>query len=751
MKKILTLVLIVFCVATLFAQAPEKFSYQAVVRNDSSRLVCNRPVGVQASIMDDAGGVLYRERHVEETNENGLLTLEIGSGNVIEGSFSDIPWGAESMFLRTEIDPTGGENYVLSIMQRLVSVPYALYAKEAANGFSGDYNDLTNKPDIPTVPTNVSAFSNDAGYLTDYTETDPQFNAWDKDYDDLTNKPEIPTVPTNVSAFTNDAGYLTGYTETDPQFNAWDKDYNDLINTPTIPTTVGELANDANYITLGQVPAQVNADWNATGGVAQILNKPNLATVATTGDYNDLTNRPEIPTVPTNVSAFANDAGYLTDYTETDPQFNAWDKDYSDLTNKPNLAPVATSGNYNDLTNKPSNADFGQALVRGTVNNLAGATDIAVTFNNYSLVSGGVVSIIFARNVPAGSSLNINGQGSKPILWRGVALTDGIIKANDRCLFMYNSGADRYYLLAIDRWGVDLNALAAVARTGSYNDLTNRPTLSAVASSGDYNDLINKPVSCECLTAVEVQEMINSSLGSLQNKIDSLQQVIDGLGLIVDTAITHLGFYCGFSTVTDNDGNTYNTVQIGQQCWIRENLRTTHHADGTAIPAGGSNTSDTEPYYYDYSSHSLPLETRGYLYNWPAAMVVCPAGWHLPSDAEWTALTDYVSSQPEYICGGDNSYIAKALASTEGWNADTNTCTVGNDQASNNATGFSAVPTGTCNGLSFYNSDGYAYFWSSTEKSSSNVWRRSLSYNYAGMERFSGSTYYGRSVRCLRD
>ena len=294
-KRISLSMVIVLCACSLFAQAPERFSYQAVVRNDSSKLVCNRPVGVQASILNDAGGLLYRERHVEETNENGLLTLEIGYGNALEGSISDIPWGTESVFLRMEIDPSGGENYVLSITQRLVSVPYALYAKEAANGFSGDYNDLTNRPTIPTVPTNVSAFTNDAGYIT---------------------MSSVPTVPTNVSAFSNDAGYITGYTETDPQFNAWDKDYNDLINTPeipTVPTNVSAFTNDAGYITANDVPEQVNADWNATSGAAQIINKPALFS----GDYNDLTNKPAIPTVPTNVGAFTNDAGYITGYTET--------------------------------------------------------------------------------------------------------------------------------------------------------------------------------------------------------------------------------------------------------------------------------------------------------------------------------------------------------------------------------------------------------------------------------------------------
>jgi len=220
----------------------------------------------------------------------------------------------------------------------------------------------------------------------------------------------------------------------------------------------------------------------------------------------------------------------------------------------------------------------------------------------------------------------------------------------------------------------------------------------------------------------------------------------------------------GTPTVTDYDGNTYNTVKIGEQCWMKENLRTTHYADGTDIPAGGSNTSYTDPYYYDYSSSSIPLAQRGYLYNWTAAMHgmsssysnpsnvqgVCPNGWHLPSDAEWAQLTNYVSSQSAYSCGGDSSYIAKALASTEGWDNIGNACAVGNNQASNNATGFSAVPAGVRNGTSFLNAGGDALFWSSSEFSSYYAWYRTLYYDFATVNRYDdGSKYNGFSVRCL--
>ena len=82
------------------------------------------------------------------------------------GNFEQIDWANGPYFIKSEIDPEGGNNYNVTTTQQLLSVPYALYAGSTANGFSGDYNDLTNLPQIPQVPENVSAFNNDAGYIT---------------------------------------------------------------------------------------------------------------------------------------------------------------------------------------------------------------------------------------------------------------------------------------------------------------------------------------------------------------------------------------------------------------------------------------------------------------------------------------------------------------------------------------------------------------------------------------------------------
>ena len=130
---------------------------------------------------------------------------------------------------------------------------------------------------------------------------------------------------------------------------------------------------------------------------------------------------------------------------------------------------------------------------------------------------------------------------------------------------------------------------------------------------------------------------------------------------------------------------------------------------------------------------------------------VCPWGWHVPSVAEWTQLTDYVSSQSQYVCGSNNVSIGKALASTTGWNNSTNNCAVGNNQSANNTTGFSALPAGLYT-LHYFYPGYYAYFWSTTSNSSDGYANgRSMNYDSTSVNWPNFNTYYGYSVRCLRN
>jgi len=257
--------------------------------------------------------------------------------------------------------------------------------------------------------------------------------------------------------------------------------------------------------------------------------------------------------------------------------------------------------------------------------------------------------------------------------------------------------------------------------------------------------------------------------GTLTNSVvtecrgDKGPAVSGGNGSLINNTITrNWPTHCG--TVADYDGNVYTTVVIGQQCWTKQNMRTTHYNDGTAIPFG-ADTSTTQPYYYvNYAGVSpQTLENYGYLYNWPAAMHgapssnsnpsgvtgICPRGWHVPSDAEWIEMTNFVNSIARYRCSGYDAQIAKSLSSKSGWNNSNNVCEIGNNQGGNNATMFTAYPAGYYNNS--YNSMGaLADFWSSTELNSSDSWRRGFYSSYSTVDRVTNSKDYAFSVRCVK-
>ena len=434
-----------------FSQVPQTISYQAVVRGGNDQLLTNKQISVQISILQGSanGERIYVEVHNTTTNDYGVFAIEIGGGRS-NSRFSDIDWARGPYYLLMEIDPEGHENYSIAGTSQMQSVPYAFYAVKAGSNREYDYSEILN------APINLSFFNNDTGFivtevdptvpewakqadkptyqyseiqntpdLSGYitTETDPNVPTWAKapekpvydyseiqntpeqqtlslghdtlylsggsyvelppsfsgDYNDLTNQ---PTIPANVSDFTNDAGYIV--TETDPTVPEWakadakpeyqyseiqnapgdqtirisndtiylsgvsgessvklpasatgsfDGDYNDLINKPTIPTTTSQLTNDAGFITIDSIPAQANADWNAEEGSAAYIQ-----------------NKPTIPTVPTNVSAFTNDAGYLT-RDSIQAQVNAdWNatEGLAAIQNKPTI-PTTISELTNDV------------------------------------------------------------------------------------------------------------------------------------------------------------------------------------------------------------------------------------------------------------------------------------------------------------------------------------------------------------------------------------------------------------------
>lgn len=214
-------------------------------------------------------------------------------------------------------------------------------------------------------------------------------------------------------------------------------------------------------------------------------------------------------------------------------------------------------------------------------------------------------------------------------------------------------------------------------------------------------------------------------------------------------------------TVTDIDGNEYHAIRIGNQVWTVENLRTTKYNDGTPIPhvpdiaEWVACTSGTAAYCYYNNDSAANAEKYGVLYNWYTVNTgkLAPDSWHVPTDAEWDTLQNYLIANG-YNWDGTTTgnKIAKSLAAKTDWNSSTTTGAVGNDLTKNNSTGFSALPGGGRTRNGDFGTQGYnGYWWSSTEYVASKAHLRHLYFNMFFLYRIDFSREYGFSVRLLRD
>jgi uncharacterized protein (TIGR02145 family) len=218
-------------------------------------------------------------------------------------------------------------------------------------------------------------------------------------------------------------------------------------------------------------------------------------------------------------------------------------------------------------------------------------------------------------------------------------------------------------------------------------------------------------------------------------------------------------FSCGTSTVSDIDGNTYNTVSVGSQCWMKVNLKTSRYRNGGSIPNVTDNSTWstlTTGAWNNYDNDLSNNDIYGKLYNSYTTLgdTLCPSGWHVPSDSDWNKLVKFIDSGADTsvahnaqssIAGGKMKSTDTYPTSSYGWN--------GTNTGATNESGFSALPGGLRNGTTGIFSDirSIVVFWSATVANTSSVWDRNLNSSSGAVTRTYDNKSLGASVRCLRD
>lgn len=636
MKKLYTIVIAIFICITTFAQAPEKISYQVVLRDADNELLINTTVGIQFSILQgsDNGTPIYVETQTPNTNNNGLVNIEIGNGTSND-NFADIEWGTSPYFLKTEIDIDGGTNYTITGVSELLSVPYSLYSK-SADTITGDIAETDPIFDISVASGITASDTTRWGEGGSFTEVDPVFDA---------------SVASGITA--TDTTYwnnkLDSYTETDPVFD----------------TSVA-----------GSITASDTTRWGETSTFTEVdpIFDASVASGITGTDTTNLNNLSGI---------------------------NTGDQDLSGYASTDSLAVHRIAININT-----AKTGVTAGTVVGQMQYWDGSAWIVVPVGQ-----PGQFLQLTAANVPTWSGATYPG-----------APTIGTATGG-------NAQATLTYTAPASDGGSAITGYTATSSPGGITGTLSQSGSGTITITGLTNG------TAYTFTVTATNAIGTSAASAASNSVTP----------------TAPSWTCGDALVDARDSQTYNTVSIGTQCWMAENLNI-----GTRIDGVNNQTNNSTIEKYCYNDDVSNCDTYGGLYQWDEMMQyvttggvqgICPSGWHLPTDDEWKTLEmELGMSQSEAdVEGWRGTDEGEKMKSTSGW---------ANNGNGTNSSGFTGLPGGHRDGNgSIYYLVTYGFWWSSTETSgaSTSAWYRYMHYAYDQVNRVVDGNTYGFSVRCIKD
>ena len=744
----------------LQAQAPQGFNYQATVRNSSGDLIVNTNVYFKFNVIQGSQTAvpIFTETHYVPTDDLGQVNLVIGQGTANTGTFSALDWSLGSYYLGIELDT--GSGYVAMGTTQLLSVPYALYAENSGNATSAT-------PNLEAVlAENNSANSQQIKDLQDPTDAQ---DAVTKNYVDTEVSNNVQNIE-QVLTQGNDANgiQLKGIADPTEAQDAVTKAYLEN-NTTSSGLTPGNTLGDMLYWD-GENWTQINApenngtlrfcDGQLTWGACKAEIRVHDIIGGNYIRYSIETNGSDVYDIRAYISQensvpdendttflgwpndnletvylyHVQDEIYLNDFLNTNTTYyiilrveSSLGISYSEVVQF-SFTESDIDNDYDGYTENQGDCDDTNASIN------PGATEIEDGIDNDC---DGEIDEGFSNN----SDIDMtNGTFTQ---------CEGVLYDSGGELNNYSGNEDYTLTICPDGSGtstvlefISFVTQASVDVLTIFNGTTTSDPILGTYSGTQTLGTITADNTSGCLT---------------------LRFVSNGG---VNTAGFAANISCDFfGTVTDIDGNTYDYLTYGNQVWTVDNAEMVTYRDGTPIPQVTDNTEwqnlTTGAWAYYNNDPTKPR-----LYNWYAVMGIhdtdpntpnkefAPEGWHVPSDAEWTTLENYlIANGYNYDGTTTENKIAKAMASTTGWISYDTTGVPGNDQSLNNSSGFNAFPEGNRDSFgSFSNEGNDAVFWSSTEYNTTSTWGRYLYSNSSYLIRnYSYFKQAGFSVRFVRD
>jgi uncharacterized protein (TIGR02145 family) len=712
---------------------PQKFSYQAVIRDGANQVLNNQSVGVRLSILQgsESGTAVYAETHTGSTNANGLISLQVGGGTLVSGSMSSIDWAAGPYYIKTETDPEGGTNYSISGTSQLLSVPFALYSANGTPGPAGQQGPAgptgAAGPQGPQGPIGITGPAGATG------ATGAQ-------------GPAGPAGPTGATGATGATG---------PKGDKGDAGAQGPIG----------LTGPA-----GATGAQGPAGSNGADGKTILSGSSNpTAGIGSNGDFylNTSTNTLFGPKAsgawPSAGVSLVGPAGPGYSNGTASNQLMYWNGS-AWVT----LAAPQTQGQVLTFCNGVLTWTSGGICPANlpTLTTTAASAITTTTANSGGNISSDGGGSITARGVVWSTSQN-------PMIALNTKTSDGTGSGSFSSSISGLAPNTLYYVRAYatnsagTAYGNQVSFTTATVVLPTLTTTAASAISSSTASSGgnissDGGGSITARGVCWTTSqnptiALSTKTSDGTGSGIFSSSLTGLapNTLYYVRAYATNSAGTAYGNQVSFTTTTagsttDVDGNTYTTVTIGTQVWMKENLKVSKYRNGDAIPTNLDNAtwqSTTSGAYAIYNNDAANNTTYGKLYNWYAVADprgLCPTGWHVPSDAEWTTLENFLGGA--VVAGGKMKSTGTIKAGTGLWYSP--------NQDATNSSGFTAFPGGVYwDSGSFSSSLGsYAYWWSSTENSSTYAWIRTLYYANGGSYRLDGARKaIGFSVRCLRD